>query len=111
MLILIKKTPPQNIPYYPNTKSRSAVVLGNDIKGGGENNLFKLAYIIYFFNTSHDNLSAVKLSALQNGKILIKSTVAQYLILLPDLFACEDHLIDTDVKINISTECEHNTQF
>jgi hypothetical protein len=74
-------------------------MLGNDVEGGGENNLFKLAYITHFLNISNENLSSVKLSALQSGKILIQSTVAQYLILLPNLLAYEDHLIDPDVKI------------
>jgi hypothetical protein len=67
-------------------------VLGNDVKGGGENNIFKLAYVTYFLNISHENLRAVKLSALQSVKILIQSTVAQYLILLPNLLAYADHL-------------------
>jgi hypothetical protein len=77
-----------------------AVVLGNYVKGRGENNLFKLAYITYFLNISHENLSAVKLSALLCGKILIQSTVAQFLIFLPNLPAYADHLIDTDIKIS-----------
>jgi hypothetical protein len=85
-------------------------VLGNDVTAGGENNLFKLAHITYFLNISYENLSAVKLSALQSDTILIQSIVAQYFILLPNLLSSADHLIDTDVKIT-NAEYKHNRQF